>query len=191
MPVAFIMDFDATGSDKYDAVMEDMQLGGRVPEHALYHAAGATEAGWRVIDVWETDEAFEDFAVRKIRPLTQAHGIPAPRVQRLEVAQVRPGPSAGAEAGFLQVVRLPGVTAESFHAADEKVLPVPEGLVFHVNGPDEGGWCVIDTWRSKEERDAFIEQRVRPAFGDAGLTGEPVFEDLALHATMAREPATA
>jgi hypothetical protein len=185
MPVAFIMDFVGATSEQYDAVIADMQLGGRTPDGALYHAAGATEAGWRVVDVWETDEAFQDFAARQIGPITQAHGLPEPRVQRLEVAQVHQGASRS-DAALLQVVRLPGVTAEKFAEADAKVRPLPDELVFHVNGPDEGGWFVIDTWSSHEARDAFIEERVRPEFAAAGLTGPPAFEDLELHATMAR-----
>ncbi|UGS38017.1 hypothetical protein [Capillimicrobium parvum] len=186
MPVAFILDFDGATSAQYDAVIEEMQLGGRTPPGALYHAAGPTETGWRVVDVWETDEAFQDFTARTVAPATQAHGLAEPRVQRLEVAQVREGGSAGSDAALLQVVRMPGVTAETFHAADAQVLPLPDEIVFHVNGPDEGGWFVIDTWTSKEARDAFLEERVRPAFETAGLTGPPAFEDMSLHATMMR-----
>jgi hypothetical protein len=86
---------------------------------------------------------------------------------------------------------MPGLTAERFHAADEHVLPLPDELAFHVNGPYDGGWYVIDTWLSREARDRFIEQRVRPAFADSGLASEPEFEDMDLHATLARAPATA
>jgi hypothetical protein len=168
-----------------------MQLGGRAPDHALYHAAGPWQDGWRVVDVWESDEAFQAFAADQIAPHARAHGLPEPRMQRMEVDQVRMGASVGQAAAFLQLVRMPGLTAETFHAADEHVLPLPDELVFHVNGPYDGGWYVIDTWRSREARDTFIERRVRPAFAESGLTSEPAFEDLDLHATLARARATA
>lgn len=191
MPVAFIMDFDGGTSEQYDAVVEEMQLGGRMPEGGLYHAAGATDSGWRVVDVWEADEPFQAFTESQIVPVTQRHGLAAPRIRRLEVDQVRPGASAGRSAAFLQIVRMPGLTSDAFHAADAKVLPLPDGLVFHVNGPDEGGWFVIDTWRTKQERDAFIQERVMPVFANAPLSGEPAFEEMAVHNTLVRPIATA
>jgi hypothetical protein len=191
MTVALIMDFEGTRSDQYDAVIADMQLGGRMPEHGLYHAAGPWQGGWRVVDAWESDEAFQAFAADQIAPHSRTHGLPEPRMQRLEVTEVRMGASAGQAATFLQVVRMPGLTVDTFHAADEHVRPLPDELVFHVNGPYEGGWFVIDTWLSREARDAFIEHRVRPAFEQVEIGIAPVFEDMDLHATLARAPATA
>ena len=34
----------------------------------------------RVIDVWESQEAFEEFTQNKIGPITQKHGIAAPTI---------------------------------------------------------------------------------------------------------------
>jgi hypothetical protein len=192
VPVAFILDFAGGTSAQYDAVIEEMQLDRRTPEGALYHAAGPTDSGWRVVDVWESDEAFQRFSSEQIAPIAQAHGLPAPQVQRREVSQVRIGPNPGAPAQFLHVVQMPGLDADAFHAADAKVLPegVPAAMIFHVNGPADDGWYVIDTWTSRADRDAFVEQRVRPAFAQAPLTGEPTFDDLELHNTLSREKTT-
>jgi hypothetical protein len=88
-------------------------------------------------------------------------------------------------------VTLPGIDREAFHAADDQILPSgqpPEAVTFHVNGPVDGGWCVIDGWTSKEARDEFIETRVRPAMETAPLAGPPQFEDLTVQATLT-EPA--
>ena len=63
MAHCFIMDFDGATAAQYDAVIEDMELGGRLPAHALYHGAGSPDGrSWRVVDVWETPEDFERFA---------------------------------------------------------------------------------------------------------------------------------
>jgi hypothetical protein len=99
---------------------------------------------------------------------------------------------SGAEPVFLQVVTLPGLDRASFHAADEKILPdgrPPAELTHHVNGPIEGGWMVIDAWTSKEARDRFGEERIKPGMADAPLSGPPVFEDLDVQATMLGQPA--
>jgi hypothetical protein len=85
------------------------------------------------------------------------------------------------------VVTIPGLDAESFAAADAEILPdgrPPEHLTFHVNGPVDGGWCVVDAWDSKDARDRFIEERIRAVMETAPLTGPPQFEDLVVQATL-------
>ena len=47
--------------------------------------AGPTERGWRVISVWESEEAFRTFQRERMRPVATRLGLTAPTV---EVAQV-------------------------------------------------------------------------------------------------------
>jgi hypothetical protein len=57
--------------------------------------------------------------------------------------------------------------------------------VIHVNGPTDDGWFVIDFWTSKEDRDDFLEHRVKPAVEQAGLSGiEGGIADLELHNSL-------
>jgi len=44
-------------------------------EGILSHAAGPTEDGWRVVDVWESEEAFQRFG-EVIGPILQEVGLP-------------------------------------------------------------------------------------------------------------------
>ena len=179
MAVAVVLDFPGGTMEQYHEVVRRMGLEGRMPAGGLFHAAGLYEDGLRVVDTWEDRETFLPFAESQIRPLTQAVGMAEPRVRMLDVDEVRPG--SGDVPAFVQVVTLPGLDHASFHAADAQILPggqPPAALTFHVNGPAEGGWFVIDGWTSKDARDRFLEERVRPAIGDAPLTGEPAFEDL-------------
>lgn len=80
MPVAIIMDFPGATLDQYDQVIERMGLepGGATPDGAMFHWAAATDEGIRVVDVWETQEAFDRFAAEQIGPHTQAVGISPP-----------------------------------------------------------------------------------------------------------------
>jgi hypothetical protein len=185
MPVAFILDFADGTSAQYDAVVEDMQLGGHTAAGGLFHGAGATATGWRVVDVWENDAIFQQFAAEKIGPISQAHGLPEPEIERIEVGAPRVGP--GGDAQFLQVVRLAGIDGDTFEALDGQILPdgsAPEGCVFHVNGAGADGWVVVDYWTSRDLRDAFIAGRVMPAMQAAGVSDPPQFEDLELHSVM-------
>jgi quinol monooxygenase YgiN len=187
MAVAYILDFPGATRAEYD----EMELDGRMAPGGIVHTAGSYEGGWRVVDVWEDHEHFARFRDEKIIPFSHEAGMPAPGVRVLEVDEVKPG--SGAPPAFVQVVTLPGIGREAFHAADRVILPdgqAPAEVTFHVNGPVEGGWCVIDGWTSKAARDEFMEARVRGAMADAPLTGPPRFEDLDVEASLT-EPAAA
>jgi len=78
MAVAIIMDFEGATLDQYDDVMDRMGLDGVAPPGAIFHWVGASDAGIRVVDVWETQEAFDEFAQSQIAPHTAAAGIEGP-----------------------------------------------------------------------------------------------------------------
>jgi hypothetical protein len=89
---------------------------------------------------------------------------------------------------LVQCVILPGLDRASFHEADQKVVDgdeLPPEITFHVNGPFEGGWCVIDGWTSQEAHDQLVESKIKPAMADAPLQGPPRIEELTVEATLA------
>jgi hypothetical protein len=189
MAVMFVMDFAGGDAAGYDAMKADMHLDDKLPPHALFHGAGPRGDGWRVIDVWETAEAFEKFAVEKIGPMSERHGFPAPEVTGYEVAELRRG--GDKDVSFIQLVTIPGLDRQTFKDLDARIVPgdIPEDCVFHVNGPHGDGQYVMDAWPSKEARDRFLENNIKPGVQAAGITQMPTFEDFALHASL-REPAT-
>ena len=192
MPTAIIMDFAAESAiEKYDAVMQDMNLGGVLPPGALRHVAGPTDEGLRVVDVWEDGEAFGRFAAEKIGPISAKNGVPEPVTQTWEVVF-----EAGADAdpGFLHVVTMPGVDAAAFRMLADQVMPdgaLPAGLIWHVNGPVEGGYRTIGAWISRAARDEFLETKIRPVMEAAGVTTQPTIEDLEVHNSMSKVASTA
>lgn len=46
--------------------------------------------------------------------------------------------------------------------------PAP-GMLFHVAGPMDGGWRVVDVWESQEAFDRFFNQRLGQAVRNAGI----------------------
>ena len=80
MAVAIEMDFEGATLDQYDQVLELMGLeaGGGAPPGAMFHWAAETDTGLRVVDVWETREAFDRFAEEQIGPHTATVGFPGP-----------------------------------------------------------------------------------------------------------------
>ena len=77
MPVAVEMNFHGATLDQYDRILEKMGLtpGGSVPAGAISHWVAETDGGMRVVDVWETKEAFEQFAQEQIGPYSAEVGI--------------------------------------------------------------------------------------------------------------------
>jgi hypothetical protein len=183
MAVGIIMDFPGGHAGQYDAVQDGMQLGGVAPPGAIFHAAGPTDTGWRVVDVWESAEQFQEFATERIAPLSQQHGLPEPGIQMFEVADSFD--QRGDGIGFIQVVRLDGMDRATFEDADGDIRADgnPAECRFHVNGETESGQIVVDAWSSKEARDAFLGEHIVPAMQSRGLA-PPAIEDMSVHNTL-------
>ena len=80
MAIAFLLEFAGATSDQYDRVIERLELGGKMPSGGVYHIAGSTDDGWRVVDVWKSQEDFDRFFEEKLRAALEAEGLPAPNM---------------------------------------------------------------------------------------------------------------
>lgn len=78
MAVGVIVELAGGTAEQYDAIIGEMKQGDWPPPHSVLHIAGPSDDGWRVVDVWESAEAFEAFARDHIVPLAQKHGMTAP-----------------------------------------------------------------------------------------------------------------
>ena len=187
MAVAFIMDFQGGEAEQYDEVLERMGLDGRLAEHSMFHAAGpGPNGGWRVVDVWESDEHFEKFAQEQIGPHTAAVGLSEPAITRVEAREIVDHRDEHGVGSFLQVVHIPRMDEEKFRAMDGDVRPDgdPDGMAFHVNGPGpDGAWVVVDTWVAKDVRDAFMAEKVGPAAAKHHAE-QPALEEMEIHNTL-------
>ncbi len=88
MAVAVQLDFNGATLEQYDEAIERMGLlpGGPAANAELFHVVIKTERGFRVIDVWESREAFEQFLEDRIRPVGPEVGMSEPpEIQVFEV----------------------------------------------------------------------------------------------------------
>jgi hypothetical protein len=87
MPVAVILEFDGGTLDQYDQVVEKMgfEPGGSGAPGAVFHWVTKTDNGFRVTDVWESRERFDQFAQEKIGPYSQEVGLTEPEINFYEI----------------------------------------------------------------------------------------------------------
>ena len=80
MAIGVQQDFPGATLAQYDEVIKKMGFrpGGPGGPGGLFHWVTKTDAGIRVVDVWESRERFEKFSAEKIQPLTAQVGLPAP-----------------------------------------------------------------------------------------------------------------
>ena len=71
------------------------------------------------------------------------------------------------------VFDVPGMTAEQYdkviQALESEGAAAPEGRVYHVAAPANGGWFVFDIWESEEKFGAFSGVLI-PKLQAAGVT---------------------
>lgn len=79
MAIAVMQDFPGGTQQQYDQVTEQLNLGGHSPQGNLYHTAGPIEGGWRVLDVWESQDALNTF-LAVLGPIAQSAGVAQPQV---------------------------------------------------------------------------------------------------------------
>ncbi len=68
------------------------------------------------------------------------------------------------------LLEFPGATQEQFDRVAEKIgSTAPAGLLYHVEGPIQGGWRVVDVWESREVVDKFFQEQLGQALQEAGI----------------------
>jgi hypothetical protein len=88
MPYAFVQDVASTW-EQYQHF--EAELVEPAPAGLILHVAGPTDEGFRIIDVWESEEAWQDFQALRLAPAIAALGgppRPAPTFRDLHPAHV-------------------------------------------------------------------------------------------------------
>jgi len=71
----------------------------------------------------------------------------------------------------------PGATEAQYNATVAVVHPpsgLPEGQIYHVAGPSDGGILITAVWNSKEQYDAFLKDTLMASMPIAGgVEGQP------------------
>jgi hypothetical protein len=87
---SLVMQFEGMGQEQYEAVMKELHLkvggNGGWPDGIVSHTAGKTANGWCVIDVWESEAAWNAFFQHQLQPaFEKVGGLANPHVTILQV----------------------------------------------------------------------------------------------------------
>jgi len=73
------------------------------------------------------------------------------------------------------VMEFPGGTQDNYDkllqglGMEKGSEDLPRGLIFHVAGPTDRGWQVVDVWESRADFDRFFAERLGPAIRLSGV----------------------
>jgi hypothetical protein len=95
MAIAVFLDFPGVTEQQYDEVCRELNDGQPLTELAewpekglLTHMSGpSTAAGWRSVDVWESEEAFGRFS-QKLMPALEKVGVEAAEPMIFQIHKV-------------------------------------------------------------------------------------------------------
>jgi hypothetical protein len=95
MAVGVMMQFSSGSNEAYDRLLDQLGLaGGSAPDGVICHMAGETSDGFRVVEAWESAEAFGRFVARRLAAGSSLEGFPPPRVTIWDLHHVIvPGPA--------------------------------------------------------------------------------------------------
>ena len=75
MAIGYIFNHPGGTQQQYDTALEQLNLAESPPEGLIFHAAGPTEDGWRVVEVWESQEAADAYFQGRLGQVLQNVGI--------------------------------------------------------------------------------------------------------------------
>jgi hypothetical protein len=75
MATVMAMRWEGVTQEQYDAVMDGLGLDDELPDGGIFHIAGFENGAMRVIDVWDSQGAFEQFMGQRLQPVIQEVGL--------------------------------------------------------------------------------------------------------------------
>jgi hypothetical protein len=78
MPIAILIEIPNMTAEQGAAVLRELGLTNRPPAGQVLHIEGPMEGGYRVVDVWESQEVFQSFVQEQLGPAFARAGLALP-----------------------------------------------------------------------------------------------------------------
>ena len=89
MSTVMSMEWSGMTPDQYNQVMQALDFDNKPPSGGVFHVAGFMGNTMRVLDIWDSQQAFEKFQKDRLTPALQKVGITSqPKVQFFPVHNI-------------------------------------------------------------------------------------------------------
>jgi hypothetical protein len=78
MPIGMLLTWSGFTKEQYDKVTDILDLATKPQPGMIFHCAGQASGGWRVFDIWESQEAHDRFMKDRLSPAFEKAGIQGP-----------------------------------------------------------------------------------------------------------------
>src|SRR5215217_8108821 len=78
MAIAFVVEWAGVSEAQYHAIMQALAANGQLAPGEICHIPKVVEAGWRFVDVWESEEAFKAFLADRLSAILDTTGLQPP-----------------------------------------------------------------------------------------------------------------
>ena len=78
MATAYLIEIPNVSQEQGAAILRELGLSTTPPAGQILHIEGPMDGGLRVVDVWESEEAFNAFVGGTLVPACQRAGVPLP-----------------------------------------------------------------------------------------------------------------
>jgi hypothetical protein len=68
MAIGLLLTWPSFTKEQYDKVTDILDLANRPQPGMIFHCAGQASGGWRVFDIWESQEAYDRFLRDRLGP---------------------------------------------------------------------------------------------------------------------------
>jgi len=75
MATVMLMEWPGVTGEQYNRVMSHLGLDSNPPSGAIFHVSGFSEGALRVLDIWDSQQAFERFQKERLTAAVQKAGI--------------------------------------------------------------------------------------------------------------------
>ncbi len=89
MAVTVISELPGQTAEADDALQQQLGVVSNPPAGVVLRIAGPTADGWRIISVWDSQEAFDAFRRDRLEPALRAAGRPLPTFEISPVHSMR------------------------------------------------------------------------------------------------------
>lgn len=194
MAVARLSHVENVGAKEYDAVVAAIGVIANPPKGGILHVAGPGTRGWRVFDLWESEEAFKTYERDRLNPAITRVGLTTlPHSELYKTHNVEVSDAAALrnwKTGtpvVAQIVDMDGMGSKEYDRVTEVMrtgTEAPKGILLHVAGGLANVWRVFNLWTSEQAFNDFRRDRLEPAFRQMGFNWKPRLEMFPVHRLM-------